>query len=79
MYIFISSIFNHDQQIIIIDVATSMVLFRKHLENSLTSINWTRSDELLLLGDSSGELYIWDVITGTIEYHKKLHEGEKKY
>lgn len=41
----------YDKMIFVIDVSSNMVLYKKSMENEMICMNWTRNDELLLLGD----------------------------
>lgn len=62
------------------DIATGMTLFRNEHQYPLTALNWTYSDELLVLGDQRGNVYIWNMQTGTIRLKKmELFNGLISY
>lgn len=46
------------------DIDTGMALFKKQHQNCLICLNWCHGSGVLYLGDNSGYIYAWNMITG---------------
>lgn len=46
------------------DIDTGMTLFKKEHPNCLICLNWCDESGILYLGDNSGLIYVWNMMTG---------------
>lgn len=46
------------------DLETTMTLFKKEHNNCLICLNWCNENGILYLGDNSGYIYVWNMMTG---------------
>lgn len=55
------------------DIDTGMNLFRKEHPNCLICLSWCHESGMLYLGDNSGFIYVWNMMTG--EQNCKIESG----
>ncbi|XP_055682050.1 protein FAN-like [Lutzomyia longipalpis] len=51
------------------------VIFQKELASTFTCLNWTLSETQVLVGDTRGLIYVWDVHIGKMSLECETHSG----
>lgn len=64
-----------DRNLIVCDIDTGMILFRKELSSGLICMDWSPRGDLLYLGDSTGFLHVWSMTVGETKCKKKIFNG----
>lgn len=59
----------------VINIETGMTIYERNHLNSLTYLNWTINNDMLLLGDIIGNLFVYNMITGEINLEKEIYNG----
>lgn len=64
-----------DRYLYVCDVDTGMRLFEREHSNCLTCLHWCHLSDMLYLGDDTGDIYVWDMISGEKNSSKHTFDG----
>lgn len=52
-----------------------VVLFERNLKRDLTCLNWSFSNNQLIVADAEGVFYVWNMAVGKMDKEEVLHKG----
>lgn len=53
-----------DRYLYVCDIETGMILFKNDHPNSLICLNWCYDNQMLYLGDNTGLMHVWNMMSG---------------
>lgn len=64
-----------DRFVYVCDVETGMILFKKEHPNCLICFSWCHDNGTLYVGDNTGFIYVWNMMTGEQNCSESIFNG----
>lgn len=64
-----------DKALFVCDTSTGMILFKNEHPHCLICLNWCFTNQMLYLGDDTGIVYVWNMMTGEQNCRQQIFNG----